>query len=295
MRYILIIKALRRRPVNFDEISNFLGLESEIQGYDLTVSKRTFQRDLNDIRSIFNIHIQYDSSGHVYFIEDDQQSAFNNRLMEAFDVFNALNIADRLSDRVHFEKQRPRGTENLYGLLHAINNQFKVIFYYNKYWEEDDKISRRETDPLALKEFKNRWYVLARDLKDGRVKSFGLDRLSGLEITGVRFSYPDEFDVHEHFKYCFGIVGPNDDKPEEIILSFNPKQGKYVKSLPLHESQEILKETQEELLVRLTVYVTYDLYMEILSFGENVKVVQPGHLAETVKSTFEEALNLYSK
>ena len=46
----------------------------------------------------------------------------------------------------------------------------------------------------ALKEFKNRWYVVARDAGDGLVKSFALDRLSDLEITGKSFLYPKEFD-----------------------------------------------------------------------------------------------------
>lgn len=290
-RYSLIIKKLRKQPATFNEIADYLAFESELQEYNFNVSKRTFQRDLEDIRSIYNIDIQYDFSKKVYFIDFEQQPEVNERILEAFDTFNALNITDRLSNHIHFEKRKPQGTENLYGLLHAIKNQVQIVFSYQKYWE--DIITSRNAEPYALKEFKNRWYLLANDLKDNQVKSFALDRLTELEITKKRFTSPKSFDVNDHYKYCFGIISPNNHKLQEVILSFDPFQGKYIKSLPLHESQEILKDNSDELLVKLTLYVTHDFLMEILSFGVNVKVIAPSNLIEEVKKSYQNALNLY--
>lgn len=290
-RYSLIIKKLRKQPATFNEVADYLAFESELQEYNFNVSKRTFQRDLEDIRSIYNIDIQYDFSKKVYFIDFEQQPEVNERILEAFDTFNALNITDRLSNHIHFEKRKPQGTENLYGLLHAIKNQVQIVFSYQKYWE--DIITSRNAEPYALKEFKNRWYLLANDLKDNQVKSFALDRLTELEITKKRFTSPKSFDVNDHYKYCFGIISPNNHKLQEVILSFDPFQGKYIKSLPLHESQEILKDNSDELLVKLTLYVTHDFLMEILSFGVNVKVIAPSNLIEEVKKSYQNALNLY--
>ncbi|MCK4661528.1 MAG: hypothetical protein KAT68_01575 [Bacteroidales bacterium] len=90
-RYNLIIKKLRKYPASFAEISDYLALESELQEYNFNVSKRTFQRDLEDIRSVYNINIQYDYSRKVYYIDFDQQPEVNERILEAFDTFNALN------------------------------------------------------------------------------------------------------------------------------------------------------------------------------------------------------------
>ncbi len=162
-RYNLIIKKVRRNPATFREIEDYLKFESELQGYDYIISKRTFQRDLNAIRSIFNIDILFDFSRRVYFIDADQQPEVNKRILEAFDTFNALNISERLSDYIHFEKRRSQGTEHLYGILHAIKNHVQISFTYQKYWE--DSISTRTVEPYALKEFKNRWYILANDFK----------------------------------------------------------------------------------------------------------------------------------
>jgi len=165
-------------------------------------------------------------------------------------------------------------------------------YSYQKFWE--DEPSHRTTEPYALKEFKNRWYVLANDLKDKKVKSFALDRLTELTITRKKFQLPNDFNVNEHFKYSFGIVSSNEHKPQEIILSFDPMQGKYIKTLPLHESQVIINDTDAELRIKLTLYVTHDFFMEVLSFGDSVKVIQPASLIEEIKTAYGNALKHYS-
>jgi|LSQX01.1.fsa_nt_gb predicted DNA-binding transcriptional regulator YafY len=290
-RYNLVIKKLRKHPASFAEISDYLALESELQEYNFNVSKRTFQRDLEDIRSLYNIDIQFDFSRKVYFLDLDEQPDVNERILEAFDTFNALNLSDRLSNNIHFEKRRPQGTENLYGLLHAIKNQLQIKFTYQKFWE--DALTKRNAEPYALKEFRNRWYILANDLKDNQVKSFALDRLTDLDITKRKFQFPNDFNINDHYKYCFGIISPNGHKPQEVILSFDPFQGKYIKSLPLHESQQILIDNEDELRVKLTLFVTHDFFMELLSYGKNLKVIEPESLIKDIKNSLQETLKQY--
>lgn len=290
-RYSLIIRKIKRCPSSYSEIADYLSSESELQSYNFNISKRTFQRDLEDIRSLFNIDIQYDFSRKVYYINVEDHSEVNERILEAFDTFNALNITDRLSNYIHFEKRRPQGTENFYGLLHAIKNKVQVKFVYKKYWE--DEISERTVEPYALKEFKNRWYLLANDTKDILVKSFALDRLSELEITKTKFQSSTDFNVVDHFQYCFGIISPTSENPEEVILSFDPFQGKYIKSLPLHETQKIQKDTADELVVKLKLFITHDFIMELLSFGDNVKVIKPNWLILQLKKVYSNALKQY--
>ena len=222
-RYYLIFQKLRRFPATFEDISDYLALESEIQGYDFRISKRTFQRDIKDIRLIYKIDIRYSAEKGGYYIYEDDSFDLTGRILEAFDVFNALNVSDRLSRYIHFEKRKSRGTENMYGILHAIKNRFLIIFTHRKYWEEG--ITKRTVEPYALKEFSNRWYVVGKDRKDGRIKSFGLDRITDLEITKAKFTFPGDFDVNEYYKYCFGIVGPPEgQQPEDIILSFTDRK-----------------------------------------------------------------------
>ncbi len=290
-RYNLIIKKLRRSSSTFQEISDYLKRESELQAYNFNVSKRTFQRDLDDIRSLFNIEIKYDFSRKVYFIDEEDQPEANDRILEAFDTFNALNVSDGLSKYILFEKRKPQGTENLYGLLHAIKHRMQIMFTYEKYWEEESSL--RNLEPYFLKEFKYRWYLLGKDLKDNNIKSFALDRLSDLHIYHKKFKYPEDFNPEEIYKHCFGIISPNAEKPHEIILSFNLVQGKYIKSLPLHHSQEILKEDEKGLQVKLNLFITHDFIMELLSLGENVKVIKPKSLVNQLIRNYNAAIKNY--
>ncbi|MFA5418209.1 MAG: WYL domain-containing protein [Bacteroidales bacterium] len=290
-RYNIIIKKLRKYPATLQEIMNELELESEIQSYKFTISKRTFQRDLADIRGIYNIDIQYNFATGKYFIDYDDQSTLHERIFEAYDTFNALNLTDRLSRHIHFESRKPQGTENLYGLLHAIKNKKQIKFTHQKYW--DNEPTNRQVEPYALKEFKNRWYVLTNDLKDNQVKSFSLDRITNLEITKTPFINTLNFDVNVHYKNFFGIVSPNDQEPQEVIISCNPLKGKYIKSLPLHSSQKILIDNDEEFRFSLFVVVTYDFIVEILSHGDNMKVLAPTNLIDELKGTYFRALAQY--
>ncbi len=293
IRYSLIIKKLRRVDTSFKEISEYLKRESELQEYNFNVSLRTFQRDLNDIREIFKIDIQYDRSRNVYFTDKDEEPEMNERILEAFDTFNALNVSDRLSKYIQFEKRKPQGTENLHGLLHAIQNKRVIHFSYQKFWEDTEHATQRTTEPYLLKEFKNRWYIMAKDHKDDGIKSFALDRLSNLEITKQKFAYPKDFDIEEWYRYCFGIVSADGLKPQKIVLQFNAHQGKYIKSLPLHHTQKTLLDNNKELQIELKLCLTFDFLMELLSYGDNVKVLEPKALINQVKQAHEKAFKQY--
>lgn len=297
-RFLLIVKKLRIKPYSsFEELRRYIDLQLDyLQMQDDTLmmgfSKRTFQRDIREIRNLFGIDIAYSTSRKGYFIDQDQAENMNfQRMMEAFDLFHSLNLAQDLTPYIHLEQRRPQGTENLYGLLHAIKNRLLIKFDYRKFWEEE--VRQRQVEPFALKEFKNRWYVLGRDAGAGAVKHFGLDRLSKLEITNQNFIYPENYSVEQSHRFSFGIMGPNDKHPQEIILSFDPFQGKYIKTLPLHHTQEILVDNSEELRIKLTLYLTHDLLMELLSHGANLKVIAPKSLVEQVKQAHQEAFNRY--
>ena len=140
-----------------------------------------------------------------------------------------------------------------------------------------------------LKEFKNRWYLLANE-KDGKdlfLKTFGLDRITDLEISNSTFK-PTKIDIEKYFINSFGIIYTENEQPEEIVLSFDPEQGQYIKTLPMHHSQKVLIDNYKEYRIQLTLFPTYDFEREVLSHGERVKIISPksfrNHLSKEVKN-----------
>ena len=292
-RYSIIINRLRRSPASFKEILKTLELESEIQAYNFAVSKRTFQRDKENIESLYGIVIGFDHARNVCYIKDDGDNESNARLLEAFDTFSALKLTHRLPQYIDYEKRRPRGTENLSGLLHAIQNNYQIYFSYKKFWNTE--IRTRYVAPLALKESINRWYVVAMDLEKEEVRTFALDRLSDLIITNKKFKRPKEFNANQMFEHSFGIIAGGDREPETVVLDIQKPQAEYIRSLPLHSSQTVLKETSNLIRFSLKLYITEDFVREIVSHGPDVKILQPETLIHEVKSYHQEALDLYEE
>jgi len=297
-RYLLILKKLKLKPYSsYEELESYIEnqfdfLQMQDDTLNVGFSKRTLQRDLKEIRNVFGIDIEYSKSNKGYFISQSKTENMNfQRMIEAFDMFNSLNLAQDLTPFFHLEKRRPQGTENLYGLLHAIKNKYKIEFNYQKFWEEE--VSIRLVEPYALKEFKNRWYILAKDKKDNKIKSFALDRLTNLQITNQTYQYPDNYNVEQSYRYCFGIISPNGSEPQDIVLSFDPIQGKYIKTLPLHDTQQILVDNDQETRVKLRLCLTHDLLMELISFADNMKVIEPNSLIHKIKDAHKKAYKQY--
>ena len=80
------------------------------------------------------------------------------------------------------------------------------------------------------------------------------------------------------------------DPVEEIVLKYDALDGAFVKTLPLHSSQEILSDTSDGLTVRLRLRITNDFVMALLSRSRSVEVVSPLHLRQRLHDVWAEAL-----
>ena len=298
-RYNLIVKKLSAKSFStFEEIEKYISQQVEFMQMnddDLFVgfSLRTFQRDVKEINKLFGVEIEYSKSQKGYFISNSANENLNlQRMMESFDMLNAMNLSKNLSPYIHLENRKSKGVENMYGLIHAIKNRCKVEFIYSKFWG-DNPVKKRTLEPYALKEVKNLWYLLGKDLQDDKIKSFALDRLTDLTITNKIFKYPTDYDVAKEFEFCFGIMSPDGDEPKEIILSFQSFRGNYIKAMPLHHTQQILMDNKKELRIKLKLCIKPDFVNEIISFGENVKVIAPKELIKEIKTIHQKAFKQY--
>lgn len=299
-RYLVLLKELSaHKHASYEQLKTALDRNiAYFQDADTTLeigfSKRTLQRDIKEIRELFGIEIEYSATKRGYFISYNKNDSLDfQRRMEALDMLNSIHLSEKLSPYLIYEKRRALGTDAIPGLLHAIKHKLQIRFQYQKFLDED--VTERLVEPYVLKEFKHRWYVLAKDHKDGLTKSFALDRLSELQITERPFEFPKTYDSEESYHYCFGIISPEDGKPEEILLSMDPVQARYLKSLPLHHTQEVVLESETETQIKLLLYVTHDLVMELMSYGANEKVLKPASLADELRQAHYDAYQLYGK
>lgn len=147
--------------------------------------------------------------------------------------------------------------------------------------------------PYLLKEYRNRWYLAGYSVRAKNAIVLALDRIRSVEPASEVYFNDPGFNGKEYFKYSFGVTHRYTDSPEKVLLSFTPQQAKYVLSQPLHHSQKLILENPEEVQVEMEVYVTQDLVMTILSYGDGVRVLQPQSLVDSMKETIDKMKALY--
>ena len=289
LKHRFIIEQLRRRPQKLIELNaTWKDSEDNVEGGDLL--QRTLQRDIQVIREVYNIEIKCNRSTNEYEITEDNDLYAQN-LLEAFDVFRALQNYGNLSEMIQFEKRLPAGTEYLSPLLRAIKEKRQVKLHYYKFWDRSSQTQERTIEPYLLKEAQRRWYVLAWDVEKEALRVFGLDRIKRLDDErGVKFQHPVPKDVEHYFDDSFGAWVDNErTQAEEVVLAFRklptdtvfiPNPAKYLEAMPLHSSQQILKEEEQAIVLRLRIKITPDFIKELLSYGKQVEVLTPAHLQE---------------
>lgn len=298
-RYIQIIRIVGSHPyITLNELVE--RVEDAMLQYDDTgsvgVSERTIKRDISDIRSGLGVSIDYSRSRNGYYIPEDEECLSDIAVvLDRLDLVTSLRARQELSSIIYTEKRKARGTEYLNPLIGAIKRHSVVEFTYVKF--DGSEPRRRRVMPYALKEGQGRWYQLAVETPQveavtapGEIKSWGLDRIRDLKLTDNHFVPDPDIDVEADFKDSFGVFSNRDVPVEEVILSFSPKEGRYCKAYPIHESQEVLIDNDMEVRIRLRLRITFAFMREILSRIDDVVVIAPARLRDEIKAVCSEAL-----
>ncbi len=266
------MKKVYNAPIKYDKYNE--GYCYTQQGFTI----KEFPLTTEEISALdFSTALLHQLSGSKIF---DQFENAINKVIEGYRISKIIGKSERQLIQVE-EPVKSGGSQWLEPLLNAIVQKQSVLLTYTKYGEQIPK--DHHFSPCILKEYRNRWYVTGYSKRSEMMLILALDRVTNLAASNEKYVHQPNFNPDEFFKYSFGITQVHDAMPETIVLSFTPFQAQYVIGQPLHHSQKILLESSEEVQVSLNVYITHELIMTILSYGESVKVVSPVNLREAIK------------
>lgn len=307
IRYRVIDKLIRNKFKKYPNIEDIMEVCEEVIGK--AVSKSSIEKDIRAMKSDeglgYYAPIKFDRSYGGYYYEDPDYSIKGIDLNEddisalqfAMEILNQFkgveaieqfeNAIDKIKEFVDFQlinkedykeiiqmEHLPfvKGRELIQEIVPAIENKYLISFEYQSQQSSNKGKIERTVFPYLLKEYRNRWYLIAYYL-DKEIRTFALDRIENLKIGKERFIDAPSFDANEYFKYSFGITTPNDIQPEKFTYSFHPNQKHYLTSQPLHHSQEVLIDNEEEFRIQIKVYPCEELNRTIRSYGDSVTVI----------------------
>jgi len=324
-RYRVILKVLSRSGKHS---SKQIHIACKNTGIECAL--RTIQKDLQDLRdddSIFdqNLNIHEDKKSKKWYsdgipkgifnaieLEDGEATAllFYAKTMNQYrdypifkemsvairKVIDSSNVSDELKELfekdslLETEKHEPiNGIELITDILHAINSRNTLIIEYQKF--DGDKIKTHEYNPVLLKEDKQIWYIIGENTKYGSFMTLALDRIKSLTVSEKTFD-AIEFNSDQYFKHSFGVTISNEE-PVNVIISFTPFQGNYLRTLPIHSTQKILVDDENEFKIQITVIPSYEFYSKIRSYGEQAKIISPSNIADIIQKSFSKAITSY--
>ena len=301
-RRIWIMKTVHReKKITMAELNRLYSLDFEGEE---KIPPSTFKRDLFEIGRSFNIFIEgvrQRQSSYYYMVnphdfdEGTLERMMVDKIQETVQISSALRDSEELGktnfgDRIQLEKN-PSGEIHLSTIIKSIRDNIVIRFVYQGFWNtEEEYVSLK---PYFVKMAQRRWYVIGLRDDTGEMENYCLDRILQLALTTDRFTIPKNFNFRDYFKHSFGALIEKGIDVEVVKIKVWGEQVKYLRSLPIHESQKEIREEKDYSVFQFHLRPTYDFKMEILSHGSSWEVIQPKWFRQDVASGFRMGYRLY--
>jgi predicted DNA-binding transcriptional regulator YafY len=147
-------------------------------------------------------------------------------------------------------------------------------------------------EPLTLAMYRQGLYLFARDVHEGKIKTFAVERfLRFSRLRRERFTYPEDFDPRAYVATAFGIMR---GEPQRVVARFSRDEAPYIRERRWHPSQTLDVLPDGEVRLTLDVAVTQELREWLLGFGARVRVEAPADLAQFLRDEHLRAAGVYA-
>ncbi|UKK66884.1 WYL domain-containing protein [Prevotella communis] len=285
------------------------------------VSKRTVQNDINILEADYGIilneklrlgkkrlyrYVDTNYSIPLFRINDEERHKLQDaiRVLDHFEGEPTYDWARTLlmqiegglfdedtSPVVTFQSNPDlKGISYFSDLLQAILTKRVLKLKYTPYGKETQIVN---IYPYHLKQFNDRWYLIAQAIGYQSYAHYALDRIEGFEEIALPYKESD-VDFSEYFDDVIGVTVPDVDA-EDIVIKVTGKRFNYIRTKPLHLSQRVIEETEGYAIISINVKVNKELESLILSFGDDMEVIAPASFRDRIAEKIKVMNQLYSK
>lgn len=299
----------------------------EAEGIDKGVSVRTVQADIQMMRSDklgYNAPIEVYE--HKYYRYADRNYSIMNmpmtqkdyelmqeavdmlRQLQHFEQFSEMaDVIGRLQDKLSITRSNRRPIihfDSVSGLkgLRLLNPLYNYIAHKQTLRIMYQSFSAHEPKeilffPYLLKEFRNRWFLFGSKADDLLLFNLALDRIVSIDPVDLPYQENPEFDSEHFFDDIIGVSKNIGNTPRKITFWADADQSKYIKTKPVHSSQQLVSENPEDrsCVFSIRVVINMEMYSVFMSYGPGVKILSPRHVVKFMSDKLHQAARLYEE
>jgi len=297
----------------------------EYTGNEDGVKRRQVLEDIKFMESSvgWNIPLERVRDGHkVYFRYEDRSFSINSQPLnpaEESQLKEALLTLSRFKGMPQFEwidelmarldsglrlsktenrkiidfEQNPylQGRDKISPLYQAILNQKVLILTYKSYRTQTDKTY--VFHPYLLKQYNNRWFVFGHVEGLKEIENFALDRIQYISNSTKKYKPNTEIDFEEYFEDIVGVNLPLNEPIKKVIIQVTNQRLPWIHSKPLHGSQKEIEKGKTHTKIGLDVIPNHELDALLLSFGDDLIILEPKDLRDSMKQKISSLFEKY--
>lgn len=326
IRYRTIDRCIR----NIDQSWNWEALaeacaESLVKetGLDKKPSRRTIMEDIKNMRSGklgYQAPIEYDKKEKSYYYSDATFSIDNiplkqehltelNQLLLILKQFSGKsslqgveNIVTQLEETFKIKRKRTKPIIQFEQSLNELGQKWVNPIYkaiqskqsLNIQYEPFDKPAFITIiSPYLLKQYNNRWFVFGKAHKYDSISHLGLDRIQSIQPSLQSYQSSKSFDPTVYLQDIVGVSIPKEGEKIKIVLKAYGVQRHYIRTKPIHPSQELIEMTDEYALFSLYLITNYELKSRLLGYMDTLEVVEPHSFRKEMRQMVENIKGIY--
>lgn len=145
--------------------------------------------------------------------------------------------------------------------------------------------------PIQLREYNNRWTLIAFNKEKSDYQNFALDRIVSERYSTENLSGESTFDIHNFFKNVIGNTVITNKPIETIRFKIKKRRAYYVATKKWHHSQVLESEDSTSMTFSLQVIPNRELWAKIMEHFEDIEILEPEDMVkefrERVKKVWE--------